>query len=154
LVDAVLFTKWDRFSRNIEGALSIIRELNTLGITVNSIEQPLDLTIPDNKVMLSMYLILPEVENDKISQRTREGMRRAKKEGCYIAKAPFGYSNTKIFDKTSIIPNADAEIVVKSFEEVAKGIEAVEVIRKRFKILYGLKLEKQQFYNMLRNKTR
>ena len=152
-IDKILFTKWDRFSRNIEGALTIIRQLSAMGIEVCSIEQPLDLTIPDNKVMLAMYLILPEVENDKISQRTKDGMRRAKKEGCFIAKAPFGYSNTKILDKTSIEPNSDSKIVFKAFKEVAKGLEPVEVIRKRFKLEYGLKLEKQQFYNMLRNIT-
>jgi site-specific DNA recombinase len=73
-IDMILFTKWDRFSRNIEGALTVIRELSAMGIVVNSIEQPLDLSIPDNKVMLSMYLILPEVENDKISQRKKRRM--------------------------------------------------------------------------------
>lgn len=152
-IDMVLFTKWDRFSRNIEGALSIIRQLSSMGIEVNSIEQPLDLSIPDNKVMLAMYLILPEVENDKISQRTKDGMRRAKKEGCFMGKAPFGYSNAKIMDKTSIEPNSDSKLVVKAFTEVAKGIEAIEVIRKKIKEEYGLILEKQQFYNMLRNVT-
>jgi site-specific DNA recombinase len=152
-IDVILFTKWDRFSRNIEGALTAIRQLSAMGIEVSSIEQPLDLSIPDNKVMLAMYLILPEVENDKISQRTKDGMRRAKKEGCYMAKAPFGYCNTKIMDKTSIEPNSDSKIVLKAFVEVAKGIEPVEIIRKKIKEKYGLKLEKQQFYNMLRNVT-
>jgi len=152
-IDMILFTKWDRFSRNIEGALTVIRQLSEMGIKVNSIEQPLDLSIPDNKVMLSMYLILPEVENDKNSQRTKEGMRRAKKEGCFMGKAPFGYSNAKILEKTSLEPNSDSKIALRAFEEVAKGISAVEVIRKRFKDEYGLKIKKQQFYNMLRNIT-
>lgn len=152
-VDMILFTKWDRFSRNSEEAMTIIRLFSTMGIIVNSIEQPLDLTIPDNKVMLAMYLILPEVENDKISQRTKEGMRRAKKEGCYMAKAPFGYSNTKILEKTTIIPNVDSKIVLMAFKEVAKGVKPVEVIRKALTSEYDLKLKKQQFYNMLKNVT-
>lgn len=111
--------------------MTVIRKLSSIGIEVNSIEQPLDLSIPDNKVMLAMYLILPEVENDKISQRTKDGMRRAKKEGCFMGKAPFGYSNAKIMEKTSIEPNSDSKIVLKAFMEVAKGIEPVEVIRKK-----------------------
>jgi site-specific DNA recombinase len=152
-IDMVLFTKWDRFSRNQEGALTVIRQMLDMGIIVNSIEQPLDLTIPDNKFLLAFYLVSPEVENDKISQRTKDGMRRAKKEGCFIAKAPYGYNNAKVLEKTSIEPNIDAKIVLKAFKEVAKGIEAVEVIRKKFKEKYLLKLEKQQFYNMLKNKT-
>jgi site-specific DNA recombinase len=152
VIDKLLFTKWDRFSRNAEEAMKVIRELADMGIEVNSVEQPLDLTNPDNKVMLSMYLILPEVENDKTSIRTKDGMRRAKKEGCFIAKAPFGYHNGKVEGKSSVIPNEDSKVVLKAFTEVSKGIEAVEIIRKRFRIEFGLKLEKQQFYNMLRNK--
>ena len=152
-IDMLIFTKWDRFSRNMEEALFIIRQLSELGIDVYCVEQPVDLSIPDNKVLLSIYLILPEIENDKISQRTKDGMRRAKKEGCFIAKAPFGYSNTKIMEKTSIVPNADSKIVLMAFKEVAKGLKPVEVIRKKLIDEYNLKLKKQQFYNMLKNVT-
>ena len=153
IIDKVLFTKWDRFSRNIEEALTVIRGFVNMGIEINSVEQPLDLSNPDNKVMLAMYLMLPEVENDKISQRTKDGMRRAKKEGCFLAKAPFGYSNTRINEKTSIVPNKDADVVLRAFTEVAKGLESVEVIRRKLVLESGLKLGKQQFYNMLKNKT-
>ncbi|MFV8321803.1 recombinase family protein [Flavobacterium sp. LS2R12] len=152
-IDMILLTKWDRFSRNAKGAMAVIRELLKMGIIVNAIEQPLDMTIPENKLILAMYLVMPEIENDKIAQRTKDGMRRAKKEGCYMGKGPFGYSNAKVLEKTSIEPNSDSKIVIKAFKEVVKGLEPVEVIRKKFKEKYGLKLEKQQFYNMLRNIT-
>ena len=152
-IDMILFTKWDRFSRNADGATAVIKELLKMGIIVNAIEQPLDMTIPENKLILAMYLVMPEIENDKIAQRTKDGMRRAKKEGCYMGKGPFGYSNAKVLEKTSIEPNSDSRIVINAFKEVVKGLEPVEVIRKKFKEKYGLKLEKQQFYNMLRNIT-
>jgi len=150
-IDTILFTKWDRFSRNSDEARIVIRKLSEMGIEVNSVEQPLDLNNPNNKLILSMYLVIPEVENDNISQRTKDGMRRAMKEGCFLAKAPYGYDNAKVMAKTSIVPNENAKIVIKAFEEVAKGIDAVEVIRKRLKNENGLQLQKQQFYNMLRN---
>ena len=150
-VDKILFTKWDRFSRNSDESRDVIRKLKALGIEVNSIEQPLDLTIPNNKLILSMYLMMPEIENDNISERTKDGMRRAMREGCFLAKAPYGYTNAKVMEKTSIIPNSHAEIVKSAYVEVAKGIDAVEIIRKRLKEEIGLKIQKQQFYYMLRN---
>ena len=64
-VDLILFTKWDRFSRNTEQALAVILELSNMGIEINSIEQPLDFSIPDNKMILSMYLLLPELNQIK-----------------------------------------------------------------------------------------
>jgi DNA invertase Pin-like site-specific DNA recombinase len=45
-IDLVLFTKWDRFSRNAGDAYQMINILRKLGVEPQVIEQPLDLTIP------------------------------------------------------------------------------------------------------------
>jgi len=116
-VDILLFTKWDRFSRNIEESYSTIRKLKALGVEVNAMEQPLDLSQPDNKVMLALYLAIPEVENDKNSIRTTGGMRRAQKEGCWMGKAAYGYDNCRTPDgKATIVPNDKAKHVLEAFE--------------------------------------
>ena len=47
--DLVLFTKWDRFSRNAADAYQMINTLRKLGIEPQAIEQPLDLTIPKTR---------------------------------------------------------------------------------------------------------
>ena len=79
--DYVLFTKWDRFSRNAGDAYQMINMLNGLGVEPQAVEQPLDLSVPENKMMLAIYLAAPEVENDRRALNTFHGMRRAKKEG-------------------------------------------------------------------------
>ena len=81
IADYLLFLKWDRFSRNAGDAYGMINTLNRLGIEPQAIEQPLDLNIPENKIMLAFYLAAPEVENDRRALNTIAGMRRAKKEG-------------------------------------------------------------------------
>lgn len=43
-VDGLLFTKWDRFSRNTTESYNKIKFFNELGVIVNAIEQPLDLS--------------------------------------------------------------------------------------------------------------
>lgn len=83
----------DRFSRNAGDAYQMINTLTKLGIEPQAIEQPLDLTIPENKMMLAIYLAAPEVENDRRALNTYYGMRRARKEGRMMGKAPFGYIN-------------------------------------------------------------
>lgn len=45
----LLFTKWDRFSRNTSDAYMMIRALRQLGVEPQAIEQPLDLSIPETK---------------------------------------------------------------------------------------------------------
>src|ERR1700729_1969605 len=91
--DLLLFTKWDRFSRNAGDAYQMINILRKLGIDPQAIEQPLDLSIPENKMMLAFYLAAPEVENDRRALNVIAGMRRAKKEGRYMGLAPVGYVN-------------------------------------------------------------
>lgn len=91
--DFLIFTKWDRFSRNAPDAYSMISTLNKLGVEPQAIEQPLDLDVPENKIMLAFYLSAPEVENDRRALNTLVGMRRAKKEGRWVSTAPRGYSN-------------------------------------------------------------
>lgn len=73
----VLFAKWDRFSRNTEQALTVLREFDLIGIELNASEQYLGMTNPDNKFILSIYLTAGEVERDKISSRTISGDRKS-----------------------------------------------------------------------------
>ena len=59
-IDYFLITSWDRFSRNITDAFLMIRTLKNLGITVQAIEQQTDMSIPENKAMLALFLAIPE----------------------------------------------------------------------------------------------
>jgi site-specific DNA recombinase len=115
----LLFTKWDRFSRNAGDAYQMINQLRKLGVTPEAIEQPLDLTIPENKTMLAFYLAAPEVENDRRALNVIHGMRRARKEGRYMATAPLGYVNKMSEDKKKYIAlhEIEAPILKWAFEE-------------------------------------
>ena len=48
-IDLTLFTKWDRFSRNAGDAYQMINTLLKLEVEPQAIEQPLDLSVPENK---------------------------------------------------------------------------------------------------------
>lgn len=64
----------------------MINLLRKFDVELQAIEQPLDLTIPENKMMPAFYLAVPEVKNDRRALNTFHGMRRARKEGRYIPK--------------------------------------------------------------------
>lgn len=44
-------------------------------------------------MVLAIYLTAPEIENDRRALNVFYGMRRARKEGRYMATAPIGYVN-------------------------------------------------------------
>ena len=150
--DLVLFPKWDRFSRNAGDAYQMINLLRRLGAEPQAIEQPLDLGIPENKMMLAFYLAAPEVENDRRALNTFHGMRRARKEGRYMGTAPYGYINRSHEDGRKYIAPREpqASIIQYAFEEIAKEIFNTESVyyaaKKR-----GLTVCKSNFWIILRN---
>lgn len=150
-VDFVLITKWDRFSRNQRDALQEIKSFADLSIEVNAAEQWIDFSIPHNKMMLSIYLTIPEIDNDVRGINTRMGMRRSLKEGRWTGGAPIGYKNDRDhLRKPILVPNDKANLVRESFELFAIGLYDKEELR-RMMNKKGLTLSKSQFPNMLAN---
>ena len=149
----VLFTKWDRFSRNAGDAYQMINILTKLGVEPQAVEQPLDLSIPENKMMLAIYLAAPEVENDRRALNTFYGMRRAKKEGRLMGKAPFGYSNKSKEDgrKYVAIKDPEASAIRWAFNEIAKGVFAADQVRQKMNAQSPTKLSRSAFHVAIRN---
>ena len=149
-VDELLFIKWDRFSRNTSDSYSMINNFMKLGVIVNAVEQPIDLSIPESKIMLAFYLASPEVDNDRRSINTRNGMRQAMKEGYWQGSPPKGYSYTGTKPKNLLIPNDDAPFIKKAFELVSLNADPVDKIRVLLN-KEGAKFKKSGFYNLLQN---
>ncbi len=121
-VDQLLFTTWDRFSRNTTESYAMIARLKAKKVIVQAIEQPIDISIPENKAMLAFYLAIPEIDNDRRSLKVRGGIRGARKEGRWLNRAPFGYANEKDEKKRPIIvPNENAMYVKYAFNSIANG---------------------------------
>jgi site-specific DNA recombinase len=151
-VDFILFSKWDRFSRNAGDAYQMINTLRKLGVEPQAIEQPLDLSVPENKLMLAFYLAAPEVENDRRALNVLLGMRKAKKEGRWMGVAPVGYANKITEDgKKYIAPiEPEAGIMKWAFEKIAEGqLNVEQIMKEAFK--KGIKCCRSNFWNSLRN---
>jgi DNA invertase Pin-like site-specific DNA recombinase len=95
--------------------MTVIKELNRYGVTVNTVEQPPDITKSENKIFLSLYLTVPEVENDRIAEKTAEGSWRARMNGYWTAQAPKGYINFRDDKKSTLRPNSEAPLMIEAF---------------------------------------
>ncbi len=149
--ELLLFLKWDRFSRNVAESYATIHQLRKLGIEPQAIEQPLDMSIPESKIMLAIYLAAPEVENDRRALNVIAGMRKAMKEGRHVNMAPKGYRNSRDeYNNKIISPGKDAEVVSWVFQEVVREVHNIMDIWRMAKGK-GLKVSKSQIWNMIRN---
>lgn len=147
----ILFTRWDRFSRNTANAYYTITQLQKLGIEPQATDQPLDMSIPENKVLLAMYIVTAEVENDRRSLNIKQGIHKAKKEGRYMGRAPIGYLNMSLPDGTkTIVPREpEATLIKKVFEGFDENVSVRSYYKTVLKI--GLKCSLNAFFNILQN---
>ena len=153
-VNKLLFIKWDRFSRITSDAYQMIATLRKFGVEPQATEQPLDLSIPENKIMLAFYLAMPEAENERRALNVIDVMRKAKKEGRYMGMAPFGYVNrtTENGKKYIAVHPDQANVIRWIFKEISKGKYNAEQIfkmaRKR-----GFTKQRAFFYKLIRNRV-
>ncbi len=135
----LLFTRWDRFSRNTADAYHTIKVLKKLGVETQAVEQPLDLSVPENKMMLAFYLAIPEVENDRRGLNTKMGIQRAKERGRVVGKAPMGYINHCYANglKAILPKELDSNVVLEIFGEYYKTQYMLVISKLRNKINQG-----------------
>ena len=149
-IDLLLVTSWDRFSRNITDAFIILRELETLGIQVQAIEQPIDMSIPENKAMLALFLAIPEIDNDRRSIKIKGGMRAALKAGRWCRTAPFGYRNSRDDEnKPIIVANENSKYVEFLYRQFSRNVSLSEL---RFQVAdFGKEIPLNSIRNILLN---
>jgi DNA invertase Pin-like site-specific DNA recombinase len=75
--DAILVTKLDRLGRSLQHLLTLIDEFNKKGIHFIAATQSIDTTSASGKLQLQIMGAFAEFERNIISERTKEGLRKA-----------------------------------------------------------------------------
>ena len=150
-VDMILCTRWDRFSRNHLEALMTIERFKKAGVEIRTIENFHSAKNIEGEFLNSLQLHFAQMESSRNSMRTKEGMKRAMMEGCWMYKPPFGYKGIRNGSEKAtleIVPEK-AEVIKKVFEEMATGLYSAEELRKKYYADLD-KMSKQNFLYMLR----
>ena len=151
-VDSILFLRWDRFSRNLHNSLDEIARLKKLGVNIEAVEAPIDTSTPESLLIQAISLALPQIENDKISIRSKEGSHKARLSGCFTGQAPRGYVNIRNDKDSTLAFSADAPLIKQAFEKMASGMYSADEIRKWLNS-NNINVCKNQFLNIVRNIT-
>ena len=156
-IDYLLVMKYDRFSRNVGQALSVIGNLEQVyNIRIISISEPIGLP-PESPFYFQLrtqMLLQAHVERLIIKDRTLFGMRKAKKDGRYLGKAPYGYTNNRDNQKKPIIEvnEYEAGIIRKIFNWFLEGYTVAEIKRKAKTIGFN-QTGKDSVYRILTNRV-
>lgn len=130
----------------------MISQLHHLGITPQATDQELDLSVPENKIILGVYLATSEAENDRRSINVRQGIRKANQEGRWTAHVPIGYkTHITATQKREIRPvEPQASMIRKAFELAAENKRTVQAVYDQI-YSYGLRCSISNFRRLLRN---
>lgn len=100
--DTLIVSELSRLARSLSGLFEIVNTLIDNGIKLIAIKQNMTLdknNINDmqNKVMLTMFSLMSELERDFISARTKEALKARKDSGMVLGK-PKGVIQSSMYD--------------------------------------------------------
>lgn len=87
--DCLLIWAIDRLGRSMSGNLNTLLELDRLGVTVISMQEPwLDTASHVRPLLISIFGWVAEQERLRIAERTRAGLMRARAKGVRVGRPP------------------------------------------------------------------
>ena len=148
-VDKLLVLRWNRYSRDLPTAMANLVELQELKVEVNSIDEPIDYDSTSWPHLLGTYIGMAHSDNLSRSHATLDGIHGTLIKGKCANKAPRGYRNVRVGKHNCYVEVDEpmAKVITMVFQEVAKGVEAPNCIRRRL----CPNIPKDAFYRMLRN---
>lgn len=148
-INALIIYKLDRLSRDLYDSLTIRLLLKKLGIKLISVTEPFDNDTSFGMLSANFFSMFAQFDNDVRSERTKTGMTQATKEGRWLWNAPLGYRFEYIHNKSYLVPDDNASIVVNIFNSFVSGKKQYEIIEELKE--QGINLTRQRLNNILRN---
>lgn len=117
-IEAIAFTKLDRWTRNIRGYFQVQEQLDAHRVAWIATQEDYETVTAAGRFKVNIMLSVAENEADRTSERIRDVFDRKIAKGEYTGhRIPLGYS---IIDG-KLIPNEDADIVRAAFAEFRRS---------------------------------
>ena len=93
-LDCIVCYKLDRIGRSLKHLLNLFEEFNNRKVGFVSLSQNIDTNTPEGRMFLRMLMVLAEYERELIVSRTKDGLKRAVKQGKTLGR-PKGSKDKK-----------------------------------------------------------
>ena len=118
-LDAVLVYRLDRIGRSLLVVVDAHDRLGQAGVALKSANEPIDTSNPSGRLIFQMLASFAEFERATITERSRDGLHRAFKNGKHIGHIPYGYD---IGDEDRfVVVEEEARIVRRIIANITGG---------------------------------
>lgn len=154
-IDMVLFTRLDRWFRNVQEYFKVQEILDEHKVEWKAIWEDYDTTTANGRMAITIFLAIAQNEREKGAERVRvvfEKKRQNKEAWFGPASMPFGY--TKEPDENGImrlVKDPDLKDAMQDFWDIAVKYHNVSKAAKYVNRVYGLSRNKKLWFDVAHN---
>lgn len=153
-IDIILFTRLDRWFRNVKEYFRVQEILDAHKVEWKAIWEDYDTTSANGRMAITIFLAIAQAEREKTAERIRSvfDSKRRRKEAFFGRTAtPAGYIEQK--DEhgiTRLVKDPELKQAFEDFWDIAVRYESVTKAAKHVTLEYGLTRSRQKWYELSR----
>jgi DNA invertase Pin-like site-specific DNA recombinase len=93
--DVLVTWKLDRLGRSLKHLITLLDDLQALGIAFVSLNEGIDATTPAGRLQMHILGAIAEFERGRIVERVRAGLARAKAQGTRLGRQPYAITDAQ-----------------------------------------------------------
>ena len=154
-IDVILFTKLDRWFRNVPEYFKVQEILDAHGVLWKAIHEDYDTTTANGEMAVTIFLAIAQNERKKTAERLQvvfENKRKNKESFFGKGSIPFGYAEA--LDEGGVrrlVKDPALEDAVQEFWDLVVKYENVHKAGREVNLKYGLKRSKKLWFDVIRN---
>lgn len=151
-IDIILFTKLDRWFRDIPGYFKVQEILERNRVEWKAIHEDYDTTTANGRMAITIFMAIAQNEREKAAERIKsvfEHKRKNKESFFGWASMPFGYMEEK--DENGVrrlVKDPEIEPILNEFFELCVKYESISNAAKTINLKYGLTRGKHKWHEL------
>lgn len=153
-IDVILFTRLDRYFRNVQEYFKCQEVLDEYGVHWKAIHEEYDTSTPNGRLAITIFLAIAQNERDKGSVRVTDVLegKLKRKEVSFGGKKPWGYLKQK--DENGIlrlVKDPETQEACQAFWDLMLKYENMKKAGTYVNNTYGLSRSHRTWYQTIRN---
>ena len=154
-IDIILFTRLDRWFRNVKEYFKVQEILDEHKVQWKAIWEDYDTTTANGKMAITIFLAIAQNEREKGAERVRvvfEKKRQNKEAWFGPNSMPFGYTTKADDDGVKrLVKNPDLQDALQDFWDIAVKYHNVSKAARYVNRVYGLNRTKKMWFDIAHN---